>query len=484
MNQQTTPAEAYPAIIGGERVFTNAAIEVLDPATGRAFATVARCGQEEVDRAVAAARKAYSETWRLTTAAERARLLTRFAGVIAAHGEELAALECRDTGKPLSQAKIDLSFAVRYFEYYSNMVEALFGSVIPAATDRLTFTMREPYGVTGHIIPWNYPLGIASRTLAPALAAGNCCVLKPAEQAPLSSVRIAELALEAGFPPGVLNVVPGYGAEAGAALSGHPGIDHVSFTGSVSVGRTIATAAAQNLVPAALELGGKSPNIVLADADLDLAAPVVARAILQNAGQTCSAGARLLVHRDIHRELVARLKDIFARTTIGAGSADPDLGPVISALQHQRVGELVDIGKGEAELVHGGGRPAGRAYGDGYFFEPTLFDNVAADAAIAQREIFGPVLTVTPFGDLDEAVALANGTDYGLVAGVWTRNIGRANWLLRELYCGQVMVNTFSNGVELPFCGRKKSGYGVEKGFEALLAFTHVKGAVVMMGKD
>lgn len=484
MNSAMKLEKAYPAIINGERVFTAQNIDVIDPATGKTFATVARCGEKEVGEAVAAARRAFNASWRLTTAAERARLLSRFAAVITDHAEELAALESRDTGKPLRQAKVDVAFSARYFEYYSHMVEAVFGAVIPAATDRFTFTMREAYGVTGHVIPWNYPLGIASRTLAPALAAGNCCVLKPAEQAPLSSVRIAELALEAGFPAGVLNVVPGLGAEAGAALAGHPGIDHISFTGSVPVGRKIAEAAAQNLIPAALELGGKSPNIVLADADLDLAAPVVANAILQNAGQTCSAGARLLVHRDVHGDLVERLKAIFARTTIGAGHADPDLGPVISALQHQRVRELVDIGRGEAELVHGGGRPAGAAYAEGYFFEPTLFDHVAPDATIAQREIFGPVLTITPFSDLDEALAIANGTDYGLVAGVWTRNIGRANWLIRELHCGQVMVNTFSNGVELPFGGRKKSGYGVEKGYDALLAFTHVKGAVVMMGKE
>lgn len=484
MTTHSTVDNAYPAIIGGERVFASQSLDVIDPATGQVFATVSRCGEAEVDRAVAAALAAFEGSWRLTTAAERARLLGRFAATIRAQASDLAALESRDTGKPLRQARVDVEFAARYFEYYSNMVEAMFGTVIPAGTDRLTLTMREPYGVTGHIIPWNYPIGIASRTLAPALAAGNCCVLKPAEQAPLSSVRLAELALEAGFPAGVLNVVPGLGIEAGALLSGHPGIDHISFTGSVPVGRKIAEAAAQNLIPAALELGGKSPNIVLADADLDRAAPVVAQAILQNAGQTCSAGSRLLVHRAVHDDLVARVKAIFAGASIGPGAADPDLGPVISALQYQRVGELIDIGRGEAELIHGGKRPAGAQYESGYFFEPTLFDRVPADATIAQREIFGPVLTITSFDDLDEAVAIANGTDYGLVAGVWTRNVGNANWLIRELQCGQVMVNTFSNGVELPFGGRKKSGYGVEKGFDALLGFTHVKGAIIMMSRD
>ncbi|MFT4015128.1 MAG: aldehyde dehydrogenase family protein [Paracoccus sp. (in: a-proteobacteria)] len=484
MCQDPGSRREYPAIIGGQPVMTAARIEVIDPAEGTVFAHAARCGADEVDQAVAAARQAYEGGWRLTTAAERARLLLRFSQVITTHAADLAALESRDTGKPLRQAKVDVAFAARYFEYYAHMVEAVFGAVIPAGTDRLTFTLREAHGVTGHVIPWNYPLGIACRTLAPALAAGNCCVLKPAEQAPLSSVRLAELVLEAGFPAGVLNVVPGLGAEAGAALSGHPGIDHISFTGSVPVGRMIATAAAQNLIPAALELGGKSPNIVLADANLDIAVPVVAQAILQNAGQTCSAGARLLVHRDVHDEVVRRLAGIFQRTSIGPGHADPDLGPVISALQHSRIGEMVETGRAEAELVTGGGRPPGAEYEAGYYFQPTLFDHVPPQAAIAQREIFGPVLAVTAFADLDEAVSLANGTDYGLVAGVWTRNIGRANWLLRELYCGQVMVNTFSNGVELPFGGRKKSGYGVEKGYDALLAFTHVKGAVVMMDKD
>jgi aldehyde dehydrogenase (NAD+) len=477
----TDAVTVHPAMIGGAPVMTADSIEVFDPATGKVFARVARGGAGEIDQAVRAARKAYEGGWRLTSPLERSRLLTRMAEAITARGEELAAIESRDTGKPIRQARIDVGFIARYFEYYAHLVEAMFGRVIPGQTDRLTYSTREPYGVSAHIIPWNYPLGMAGRTVAPALAAGNCCVLKPAEQAPLSCLLLAEIANEAGLPPGTLNVVPGLGAEAGAALSAHPGIDIVSFTGSVPVGRMVALAAAQNLIPAILELGGKSPNIVMADADLDAALPVLTSSILQNCGQTCSAGSRLLVHESLHGELVERLAERFAATSIGPGHADPGIGPLISATQHGRVLGLIEAGRSEARLVAGGGRPEGDAYGEGYFVAPTLFDDVPAEARIAREEIFGPVLAVTPFSTDAEAIALANGTDYGLVAGLWTRDLGRAHRFIRDLDCGQVMVNTFSNGVELPFGGRKKSGYGVEKGFEALEGFTRVKGAVVMM---
>ncbi len=484
MTTYTTEIRRRAAHINGRAVFTDTFSTVLDPSSGQEIAHVAACGPDEVDRAVTAARQAFDGGWKRTTAAERAKVMRNISAAIVAHEDELARIESQDTGKPLRQAAVDVAFAARFFEYYSNMVEAVFGSIIPAGTDRMTFSYREPYGVTGHITPWNYPLGLATRSLAPSLAAGNCCVLKPAEEAPLSSLRLAEIMSEAGLPDGVFNVVPGKGTEAGAALAAHPGIGKLSFTGSVPVGIKIGQATAANLVPADLELGGKSPNIVFADADLDMAASVVANSILQNAGQTCSAGSRLLVQRGVHDEFVERLVRIFRGTTLGPGLENPGMGPVISRRQQATVLDYIRLGRDEGELLTGGCVPEDERLAGGNFVLPTIFDAVAPDAVIAQQEIFGPVLTVTSFDDTDEAVALANGTEYGLVSGVWTRNAGRAHRMVRDLHSGQVMVNTFSNGVELPFSGRKHSGYGTSKSYEALLGYTQTKGAVIMMSED
>jgi len=475
-----TDMQTIRAFVDGRFLPASDTLPIYDPGTGEEIARLAECTADDVDLAIIGAQAAFDAGWRRTSAAQRADLLNAFADTIARHRDELAAIESRDTGKPLRQAYVDADFAARYFRYYANTVEALLGDVIPASTDRLTFTMREPFGVTGHIIPWNYPLGLGTRTIAPSLAAGNCCVLKPAEDASMSCVRLAELAIEAGFPAGVLNVVTGRGATVGAALSGHPGIRRVSFTGSVPVGIAVAQAAAQNLVPADLELGGKSANVVFADADLDVAAPAIAQSILQNAGQTCSAGSRLLVDERVHDELLARLVTIFEGTTVGVGLDDPGIGPLISARQRDRVLGYIETGRGEADLVIGGGVPEGVPAG-GYFVAPTIFDGVADDATIAREEIFGPVLTVGSFRDEEGAIAAANSSQYGLVAGVWTADAGRALRMVRDLQVGQVLVNTFSNGVELPFSGRKRSGYGLEKGFEALRAFTQTKAAVVMM---
>jgi aldehyde dehydrogenase (NAD+)/betaine-aldehyde dehydrogenase len=318
--------------------------------------------------------------------------------------------------------------------------------------------------------------------VAPALAAGNCSVLKPAEEAPLGPVMLGRLAREAGIPDGVLNVVPGYGTEAGAALAAHRGIAHLSFTGSNEVGELVTVAAAAHHVPVVLELGGKSPNVVFEDADLDAAVPVITTAILQNAGQTCSAGSRVLVHRAVHAELVDRLAEAFAAVRVGPGAEDPDLGPLISGDQRERVAALVGaaVESGNGRLRHGGGVPAGLADG-GFFFEPTLIDGVDPGSAIAQQEVFGPVLVVTPFDSEEEALRLANGTEYGLIAALWTRDVGRAHRMARDIRAGQIYVNTYGagGGVELPFGGVKKSGHGREKGFEGLIGYTQVKSVVV-----
>jgi aldehyde dehydrogenase (NAD+) len=459
-------------------------LAVLAPSDGSGFGSIPRSGAAEVDRAVRAARRAYETVWSRFTAIERGRLLMKLGEAILARTEELGTLESLDTGKPISQGRADIVATARYFEYYGSAADKLHGETIPFHNGYTVAVVRDPHGVTGHIVPWNYPSQIFGRSVGASLACGNTCVVKPAEDAGLSLLRIAELALEVGFPEGVLNIVLGLGAEAGAALTAHPGIDYISFTGSPEVGTLVQKAAAENHIGCTLELGGKSPQIVFADADLDAAMPVLVKAILQNGGQTCSAGSRVLIERPIYDQIAEALSRRFATATAGPHDQDLDLGAMVTAKQQARVNQFVAEAETAGVPVLARGKIAGNAPKAGFYVTPTLLGPVPRDAHIAREEVFGPVLSLMPFDDEADAISLANGTDYGLVAGIWTGNTNRSMRVARAMHCGQVFINGFgaAGGIELPFGGVKKSGHGREKGFEALYEFSASKTIVLNHG--
>lgn len=456
---------------------TGQTIDVVDPSDGSVFGTIARGTAGDIDAAVAAARTALDGAWGRLTAAERGRLMLRLSNLILDHADELARLETRDVGKPLSQAKADALACARYFEFYGGAADKVHGQTIPYLDGYTVMTLREPHGVTAHIIPWNYPMQIIGRSVGGALAMGNACVVKPGEDASLTTLYIGKLALEAGFPEGALNIVTGYGSEAGAALAAHRGVQHISFTGSVATGRLVQQAAARNTIPVTLELGGKSPQVVFADADLEAALPFVVRAAIQNAGQTCSAGSRLIVEDRVYDVFVRRVAEAFDALRVGAADQDPDCGPLINARQRDRVAAFVDQARRDrlpllAQGAYGPNTPVG-----GYYALPMLYGDVPPDHPLAQQEVFGPVLAAIRVRDEAEAIAVANGTDYGLVAGVWTRDGARQMRLARRIKAGQVFVNNYGagGGVELPFGGVGSSGHGREKGFEALYGFSVTK---------
>ncbi|WEY39562.1 aldehyde dehydrogenase family protein [Paraburkholderia sp. SUR17] len=459
-------------------------IAVLDPSDGKPYSRIARGTAADVERAVQAAQTAFGGAWGAASAAERGRVLYRLSMLVAACGEELAQIEARDTGKPLKQARADAAALARYFEFYAGAADKLHGETLPYQAGYTVLTVREPHGVTAHIVPWNYPMQIFGRSVGAALAAGNACVVKPAEDACLSVLRVAELAAEAGLPAGALNVVTGYGHEAGAALASHAGIHHISFTGSPQTGKLVAQMAAENHVPVTLELGGKSPQIVFADADLDAALPVLVSAIVQNAGQTCSAGSRVLIERAVYEPLLDRLATAFNALRVGPWHADLDCGPLINAKQQQRVWDFLSDAQHDGIAMAAHGEVVADAPESGFYQAPTLLRDVPATHRLAREEVFGPVLAAMPFESEDEAVALANGTAYGLVAAIWTRDGARQLRMARRVRSGQVFINNYGagGGVELPFGGVGHSGHGREKGFEALYGFTVLKTIAIRHG--
>lgn len=448
---------------------------VHNPSTSEVLCSVASGTAQDVDAAVRSARQAFAG-WRETTPLERGRILARAGKLLEDRRDEFAEVECRDAGKPLRQAIVDTTVAARYFEYYAGFADKLFGRTIPLGPEFLDYTVFEPHGVCGVITPWNYPLAIACRSLVPALATGNSVVFKPAEAAPLTGLMLTDLLCEAGLPRGVLNTVPGTGAEAGAAVVAHPDVDHISFTGSVDTGHLVMAECARHIRPLTLELGGKSPHVVFADADLDRALPVIMNSIFQHAGQTCTAGSRLLVEESQYDTWVAAATKFASRLKIGRAIDDLDLGPLINETQRSRVAGYVTQARADGAKVEIGGNVPTHLDG-GWFYEPTVISNADPASPIAQEEVFGPVLTVLPFKDADHAVELANCTEYGLAAGVWSSNVDTCVRTAGRIRAGQVYVNNFGagGGVELPTGGFGKSGFGREKGLEALLAFTNVK---------
>lgn len=476
--QLSAPKAAH--LVGGEWLRASKEIEITCPADCGALASIGAGDADTIDKAVAAARAALRGEWGKFSATSRGRLLTTLAGLVLRDAERLAWIEALDTGKPISLARNDVKVLARYFEYYGGAADKLHGQVIPFEPGYSVKVVREPHGVTGHIIPWNYPVQMFGRSVAPALAMGNACVVKPAEDASLSTLEIGVLALEAGFPAGALNVVTGYGEAAGAALSAHPGINYISFTGSPRVGALVQQAAAVNSVPVCLELGGKSPQIVFADADLDRAAATVVKAITQNSGQTCSAGSRVLVQRGVFDEFMRRVAAGFEQLRVGDPWDDPDLGPLINAVQRQRVQGYIEQARRDGLEVLGSARVDERHAARGHFVRPVVFGSVPQDHPIAREEVFGPVLAAFAFDEEEDALELANGTDYGLAAAVWTRDGDRAARMMGRLEAGQCFVNCFGagGGVELPFGGMKRSGHGREKGWLALEEFSTTKTVV------
>jgi betaine-aldehyde dehydrogenase len=472
----------YQLLIDGQWVdaASGKTFETPNPSTGATLAEVAEADKEDIDRAVAAARRAYEGKWSKMSARDRGRLMYKLAQLIESRTQELAALETADNGKPIRESSyVDLPQVVENFEYFAGWATKIEGETIPVAGQMFNYTLREPIGVCGQIIPWNFPLLMAAWKLAPALAAGNTVVLKPAEQTPVTAMELGKLFQEAGFPDGVVNIVPGYGETAGAALASHPGIDKIAFTGSTEVGKIIARAAADNLTKVSLELGGKAPNIIFADADMEQAVSGAMMGIFFNQGQVCCAGSRIFIEESVKDEFLGRFSERASKIKVGDPTdTSTQMGPQVSEEQLNRIKSYVDIAREEGASVLTGGCPP-QLEGDfqkGFFFQPTIFGEVQNTMRVAQEEIFGPVTSVITFNGEEDLLRQANETIYGLSAGIWTKDITRAHRFAKGIKAGVVWINTFNMfNAASPFGGYKQSGYGREMGRHALDLYTQVK---------
>jgi len=475
-------------LIRGERVAPEAGrtIEVRSPLTGGLLAEVADATAAQASAAIGAAEVAF-EQWRTTSGAERARLMHRFADILEREADALARLESADNGKLLRETSTQARFTVRNYRFFAGAADKIYGHTIPLdAWETFDFTRREPVGVAVLITAWNSPMQLLANKLAPALAAGCTVVIKPSEIAPLTTLALADIVAEAGFPPGVINIVTG-GMDAGVALTTDARVGRISFTGSVPTGKAIARAAADVLVPVTLELGGKSANIVFDDADLDRAVPGAVAGIFAAGGQTCIAGSRLLVHESIGEEFTRRVAEMASQIRLGdPADAETQMGPVASPLQRDRIIAMIDDAKAEgARLIMGGGVPSDDRLADGAFVEPTIFADVDPASRLAQQEVFGPVLAVTSFSTDEEAVAIANSTDFGLASGIWTKDVARAHRVARDLVAGTVWVNTYRySAAQAPFGGVKQSGYGRERGLEALEEYLRTKNVLLDLSDE
>lgn len=482
-----TQVEVHGHVIAGAVQSGNgrSPLPIHNPATGEVVGHVAKGTVEDADAAVAAARKAFQDpAWAKMDPSERGRLLWKLAGLVRAKADELSALETSNQGKPLREAKADVLYAAQTFEYYAGVTDKIQGETIPVPGERLNYTLREPVGVTLHVAPWNFPFQLASRSVAPALACGNTVVLKPASLTPLTALRMGQLGVEAGLPPGVLNVVTGDGATVGQHLVQHPDVDGVYLTGSVETGQQVIQSMGKKLKPFTLELGGKNPNIVFPDANLENAVKGAALGAFMNAGQMCWAGSRILVHESVH----AQFMELFAKRVeglkVGPGTdKNTRVGPLVSAGQKKRVAEYVEIGKREgAKLVMGGLTPKEPELAKGHYLTPTVFDAVRPDMRIAQEEIFGPVVSVIPFKNYEDAMRIANGTQFGLYAGVWTTNVTTAHKAARDLQVGMVSINEYPvTFPQTPFASAKNSGIGVEQSLHAIEHYTRIKNVNVKL---
>src|ERR1700686_4536630 len=476
-------------LIGGEWVTaaSGKTFDTINPATGAVLAAVPEGDSEDINRAVAAARRAFEGPWSKFKPYERQQLLLKIADLVDAHFEELSQLDTLDMGAPISRTLANRRRVLGMLRYYAGMATSIHGETIENSLpgEIFSYTLKEPVGVVGAIIPWNGPLAASVWKIGPAIATGCTVILKPAEEAPLTSLRLGELAMEAGIPPGVVNVVPGYGETAGAALASHPGVDKVAFTGSHVTGQSIVKASAGNLKRVSLELGGKSPDIVFADADLDAAVPGAAMAVFANSGQICSAGTRLFVENKIYDEFVGRVAEFGKKLQVGNG-LDPNtqIGPLVSQQQLDRVSDYIAMGQKEgAKALAGGARLTEGALSKGYFVPPTVFANVEDNMRIAQEEIFGPVISAISFKDSDDLIQRANATAFGLGSGVWTRDVSKAHWVVKALRAGSVWVNCYqAMDPAVPFGGYKMSGYGRESGKQHLEEYLNIKAVWIKTG--